>query len=261
MALAEQMKLGKLPKRHDPRTIQLSDYIPAGAPPIPPATKFWEKRLGYWGVLANERLGNCVLASAGHQTMLWTAYSGSEFIPSEDQIIADYSAITGYDPAQTDANGNNPTDNGTVMLDALNYRRKIGILGRRIEGYAALDPQNTAQVCQAIYLFVGIDSGLDFPQSAMDQFFAGKAWDVVRHDGGIQGGHCVYVCGYDADGVYCITWGKVQFITWAFWKKYFVEAYSVLSPYVLDVKGLTPAGYGVDVLRNALGLLAHRKVI
>jgi hypothetical protein len=243
--------LGKKPRRHDPRTIELAKYLPVGAPPIPPATKYYENRLGYWGMLGNDVLGDCVLAAAGHEKMLWSALSGSEVIPSDAQIVADYSAITGYNPADPN------TDQGTVMLDALNYRRNVGMLGRKIDGYAAINLANQEQVCQAIFLFIGIDAGFDFPAVAMDQFNAGQPWDVVANDGGIQGGHCVYIAGYDSQYLYCITWGHVQKISWAFWHKYFTEAYCILSPDIFNIHGLTPDGFGVQELRADLGLMGR----
>jgi hypothetical protein len=243
-------KLGKRPRRHDPRTIHLADYVPAGAPPIPPGQEDWENKLAFWGMMKNDKVGDCTVAAAGHFEMLWTAYSGTEIIPTDEQIIAAYAAITGYDPVT----GMN--DNGAVELDVLNYWRKTGIASRMIEGYASIDPPNTAQVCQAIYLFGGVYIGFEVPQSAMDQFDAGQAWDVVANDGGIQGGHAVPVMGYNAQGGACITWGKIQRFTWAFWKKYVDESYAVLSTDWFNSKGMTPAGFGVDELRRDLGLIA-----
>src|ERR1700676_4822018 len=113
-----EVKLGKLAPRRDPRTIQLKDYVPAGAPPIPPEKTYWEYKLTDWKMLKNDSVGDCTIASAGHLEMTWTAHSGTEFIPTDDQIIADYSGITGYDPAS----GMN--DNGAVCIDVLNYWRK-----------------------------------------------------------------------------------------------------------------------------------------
>ena len=247
-------KLGKLPKRHDPRTINLKDYIPAGAPPIPPSVEYWQKRLSSdWKMMTNDVLGSCTIAAAGHLTMLWTTYSDEEFIPSDAQVIADYSAITGYTP-------NDPsTDQGAVELDVLNYWRKPGMMGRAIEGYAAVDLSNQEQVNQAIFLFGGIYTGFSVPASAMDQFNAGRPWDVVSNDGGSVGGHAVPVVGYDATYLYAITWGAVQKLTWAFWNQYFDEAYSIISPYWLNKKALTPAGFGINELRRDLGLMGHHK--
>jgi hypothetical protein len=248
----KSLKLGKLPKRHDPRTIILADYIPEGAPPIPPTVEYWQKRLGYWGMMLNADIGDCTIAAAGHLTMLWTAYSGDEFIPSDGQIEADYSAITGYVP------GDSTTDQGAVEIDVLNYWRKQGMMGRSIEGYAAIDITKMDSVKQAIFLFGGIYIGFSVPQSAMDQFNAGAPWDAVPNDGGLIGGHAIPIVGYDASYLYGITWGAVQKMTPAFWAAYVDEAYAVSSPYWLNKRGVTPAGFGVDELRRDLKLIAKR---
>lgn len=246
------MKFGRLPHRHDPRTIQLMDYVKPGAPPIPPATKYWEDRLGYWGMLANDRVGDCTVAAAGHQVMLWTTYSGFEFIPSDGQILADYAAITGYDPVS----GMN--DNGAVCIDVLNFWRKQGMLGRRIDGYAQIDVGDIQEVKQAIYLFGSVYVGFDVPQSAMDQLDVGQPWDIVNTDGGIVGGHAVAAFGYDNDYIYVCTWGKIQKMKWNFWKWYVTEAYAISSPYWFNKKGVTPAGFGIAELRRDLCLMGQR---
>lgn len=248
-------KLGKLGKRKDPRTIQLNDYIPAGAPPIPPSVEYWERKLGYWGMLANDSIGDCTIAAAGHMVAMWSAYSGYEFLPSDGQVIANYSVITGYNPADP------ATDQGAVEIDVLNYWRNKSMLGRAIEGYAAVNIANQEQVCQAVFLFGGVYIGFSVPQSAMDQFNSGQPWDVVGNDGGIVGGHAVPVLGYDAQYLYCVTWGQVQKMTWAFWKNaaYVDEAYAILSADWFGAKGLTPAGFGVDELRKDLGLMGKHK--
>jgi hypothetical protein len=63
----------------------------------------------------------------------------------------------------------------------------------------------------------------------MDQFNAGQPWTVVANDGGIVGGHCVYVKAFNGTGPICKTWGADQQMTWEFWDKYFDEAYAVID--------------------------------
>lgn len=54
-------------------------------------------------------------------------------------------------------------------------------------------------------------------------------WDVVADDGGgIAGGHCVFVAGYDNGHFQFISWGKVFTMTEAFWRKYVDEAHALL---------------------------------
>ena len=50
-------------------------------------------------MMDNAQLGDCTCAAAGHLIMEWTANAQSKtFTPSDAQIIAAYSAITGYNP-------------------------------------------------------------------------------------------------------------------------------------------------------------------
>jgi hypothetical protein len=70
-------------------------------------------------MLGNDEFGDCVFAGAGHEHMVW---SGGKMNFTTDNVLSDYSAVTGFlrdDPA---------TDQGTVMLDALNYRRHTGVM-------------------------------------------------------------------------------------------------------------------------------------
>ena len=53
--------------------------------------------------------GDCVFAGGDHETMLWTLEGGAPASFTGANAIADYSAVTGYDPkAPLDANGDNP---------------------------------------------------------------------------------------------------------------------------------------------------------
>jgi hypothetical protein len=78
-------------------------------------------------------------------------------------------------------------------------------------------------------LLNGAYIGIQVPQSAIDQFNAGQIWDVVPDDGGIVGGHCIYIVAFNATGPICVTWGQRQPMTWAFYDAYCDEAYGVVD--------------------------------
>lgn len=61
------------------------------------------------------------------------------------------------------------------------------------------------------------------------------AWGVVK-GAKIEGGHCVTIGAYDADGLTVVTWGQTQRMTWRFFRKYFQEAWIVLGPDDIDPK-------------------------
>lgn len=190
----------------------------------PPVSRLFADPAITWDVLGNDQVGDCTCAEVGHQVNQLTWYgSGVEVKPTDTQVLAFYSAITGYDPAKPD------TDTGAYIQDVLAYWRKNGLIGHKIVAYAAVDVSNVVEVKQAIALFGSLNVGINFPGSAMDQFNAGQDWDVVK-GAKVEGGHCIMVLGYDANGLDLITWGKRIRMTWAFWKKYVDEAWLLLDP-------------------------------
>ena len=57
-------------------------------------------------MMDNDQIGDCTCAAAGHLIMEWTANAQSKMVtPTDKQIVAAYSAITGYNPT-TGANDN-----------------------------------------------------------------------------------------------------------------------------------------------------------
>jgi hypothetical protein len=99
----------------------------------------------------------------------------------------------GFDPEDPS------TDNGTVVQDALSWWRKTGMAGHKILAFAQVDHTSPAEMEAAAALFGEVLLAINFPNSAMTQFNAGKPWDVVRNDGGIEGGHAICSARYDAD--------------------------------------------------------------
>lgn len=222
---------GRLPAQparpHLKASAVLAEHRTLSAPP--PSCLFADAAIA-WDMLGNDTVGDCTCAEVGHQINQLTWYgSGTEVKPTTMQVLAFYSAITGYNPAKPS------TDQGAYIQDVLAYWRKTGLIGHKIVAYAAVDVSNVTEVKQAIALFGSLNIGLNFPDTAMDQFNAGQVWDVVKGARN-EGGHCVMVVGYDAAGVDIITWGARTRMTWAFWEKYVDEAWIVL-----DQDGVTKA--------------------
>jgi hypothetical protein len=164
--------------------------------------------------------------------------------------ISDYSAITGY--TSTD-----PTsDQGTEVREALKYRQKVGLIdskGKRhkIEAYIKLD--NLNEVKQSIYLFSVAGIGIQFPESATFQFDNNLPWDYQRGSF-IDGGHYVPVIGYDSKYLYCVTWGKIQPMTYRFYNYYCDEAWAILSREFLK-NGKSLEGFDYNTLANDLRVI------
>lgn len=237
MSTTQQFRGGKLPAQparpHLKASAVLAEAREKSTLEIaaPPASCLYADPAITWDVLGNATVGDCTCAEVGHQVNQLTWYgSGTEVKPTAPQVLAFYSAITGYNPSDPS------TDTGAYVQDVLAYWRKNGLIGHKILAYAAVDVANVTEVKQAIALFGSLNIGMNFPDSAMAQFNAGQVWDVAK-GAKVDAGHCVMAVGYDAAGVDITTWGKRTRVTWAFWKKYVDEAWLVL-----DADGVQKAG-------------------
>jgi hypothetical protein len=167
-----------------------------------------------------------------------------------------YSAITGFNPNAKLVNGVNPTDNGTYLTAALSYWQKTGFDGVTIDAYATVKPGNRIDVQGAIADFGGLYIGVQLPLAAQDQ--TPGTWSVTTGSGsaaGTWGGHCIYVTGYDTSGLYAVTWGSIQAMTWDWFETYCDEAYVPLSKSWLEKSGKSPSGLAWGQLDAALANL------
>ncbi len=252
--MSDRPKLGKLPAREDPRTLKLTDYLTA----LPVPTKIFGFGGLYldWGMLGNDQYGDCVFASAGHQTMLWNKRAGHDVPMSATETLLDYSDVTGFDPKDPNS------DNGTYVIDALKYRKATGVRdaagGRhKIEAYVSIDPKNFALAMQACYVFGVIEMGFEVPETIWDQFDNGEYWDVVDPNAAIIGGHDVCWVGSrnSAARATCITWGRRQQMTRRFYETYNDETWVPLSAEQLKADGTGIHGLNIDQLRADLAAI------
>jgi hypothetical protein len=251
-----KLKLGKGPARHDPRTLLLASYTTTALPAPPASANVAKKVKGPWGMMDNDQIGDCTCAAAGHLIMEWTANAQSKMAtPTDQQIVAAYSAITGYNPT-TGAN-----DNGAQEIDVLNYWRQQGIAGHKIEAFMALEPSNHSHIMDGVWIFGGCYIGLALPKSAQAQTSNRQTWSVppsgTGGDGapGSWGGHAVPVVAYDSRSLTVVTWGTLQTMTWGFWAAYCDEAYAILSADFLKQKGgktVAPSGFNLAQLQEDL---------
>jgi len=247
-------KLGKTPARN---TVALKFAMVFNADVLPtPPKAFGHENLmadGNWHGLGNDSVGCCVFAGAAHEHMLWTMVGGqprSRFTVKD--VLSDYSAVTGYDPAKPDS------DQGTDMQVAAAYRQKTGILDatgtrHKIDAYAALRVGDLDELALATWLFGACGCGFQIPSSAEAQFEAGEPWDIVAGDTTV-GGHYVPCVGRNENGNFLfITWGKVQEATRRWVGMYMDEGISYLSLEALNSNTkLTPEGFSSDDLSRYL---------
>jgi len=244
------MKLGKLTPKHDPRTLQFAKYLTGSLPTLPPSLNNGS-RVADWGMMDNDKLGDCAFAGIGHMELLWTTDATTPFRPTDAEIVAAYSAVTGYNPADPNS------DRGTVLLDALNYWRKTGVAGHKIDSFMAMELGNLTHLKAAILLFGCVYTGIALPLTAQTQ----AVWSVVPHtpdnEAGSWGGHCVPLVGWDQNGNFvCVTWGQEKRLTANFWKRYADESWAVSSPDWLAANGRSPSGLDMAQLDADLKLVA-----
>lgn len=253
---AMRYKLGKKPARHGAVTFLWDMFFDSKKLPSPPAGRFGHYNLiKSWGMLANDQAGDCVWAGAAHEEMMWAREAGLGAKFTDQNVLSDYSAATGF------VVGRDDTDNGTDMSDAAKYRRKDGIVdadGHRhtIKSYVAIKPGNVTQLMQACYVFGAVGIGVQLTSKAMDQFDAGQPWSLVPGQTTI-GGHYIPIVGRNSLGnILLVTWGRLHAATPEWVADRMDEGLVYLSTAVLDTTThLTPENFDEAKLDSLLAAL------
>lgn len=229
--------LGRLPA--DPTKPKLRLY--RSATPKAPVSVDYLSRVRNWGMLLNDRIGNCTVAGAAHIAMAVDKYGqGRDLRISDAEALRAYRAISGYNPADPN------TDVGATLQDALDYWRNTGIAGNKIAAFAFIDAKDLELVRACIATFGSVYTGMDFPHSAYDQMDRGVPWTVTRTYS--DGGHCVPIGAYDQQSFTCVTWGRPQKMSVNFYLTYFDEVAVPIDPDWLSVTGKSPAGLDIATL-------------
>jgi hypothetical protein len=240
-------RLGRKPNDPSKPRIRLAAHLNVVNPPPPTVT--WDA-VPDWGMLGNDQYGDCVFAGNGHLAEALTFYGqGTETALSEADVLAEYSRVAGFNPADPS------TDQGAAVQDGLSDLRTNGLAGVKLAAFAEVDVTSLTEIKSACAELGPLSAGVNLPATAQKQFEAGQAWDVVADDGGIEGGHCIVLVGYDADFLCFVTWGKVQRATYAWWAKYGAEVWAVISQDWVSPKGADPEGVNLASLGEEFATL------
>jgi hypothetical protein len=255
-----QLKIGKLgckPPKYDPRTLCLDKYMDfAALPPIPPQYNWGSpSAIPSWFMMLNDRLGICTIAAAGHLIMGWTRHGlGKTLVVPDPELLLAYEAVSGYVP------GNPATDNGADPMTVFKYWQNTGIGSHKIGAYGSIDFHTPSHVNASTFLFEGSYVAANLPQTAMDQFEAGKPWSVVSTTGagapGSLGGHAFPIISFAPWGLAVVTWGQLQRMTYGFLQTYGMGLFGLISADMLNSKKKAPTGFDLPQLQADLQMIS-----
>jgi hypothetical protein len=223
--------------------LRLATYLDFMKLPTPPAVFGHYDLIDNWEMLGNDEWGDCAFAGACHQEMLWTKEGGHEADFNspvdgfDNAALANYGAVTGFDPSDGPS-GDNPTDQGTAISDLADYWAHSGLVDsdgtrHKVAAIVDLNPGDLRELWVATYLFQSVGLGFAVPQSAIQQAQQGEVWDVVPGSP-IVGGHYVPSVGrVDGGNGMVVTWGQLQEFTPRFYQKYNNQGIVCLSEEML----------------------------
>jgi hypothetical protein len=248
----KELLLGANLERQDLRTIKLKAYLHEKTGTIiPPSNIDWDIRSkDAYQMWKNDVCGDCTVAA------MYNMFSGSAadtkkvFTATDEMVISDYSAISGYNP------NTGENDNGANPEDVLKYfSKKPEEDPSRIIAWGKVDNSNVAEIQKALFLFGGIYTGWALPLTAQDE--VGDIWDesplgTTGRVPGSWGGHMTITRHIESDwnnGIYTITWGKSQQVTRRFWDKYcFVTYFFITKNWISNISNKTLSGFDLDTL-------------
>lgn len=245
---SSRRSLGRIRSAPDRRTLRLRSYLhyydAIEQVQAPPPARDWSRLLnGSIGWYANDRIGTCTVAATAHLRRAWTSQHGADAGPTEEDVIAAYRAVSGYDPADPS------TDRGAAMRDVLKLWRSVGIGGHKIGAFARVWAVETDYVRAAINLFGGLYVGASIPLELVSRDV--EVWDVTSTSGP-RVDHAMAAVAYDRSGLTLLTWGQRQRVTWDWFTSDVDECYAVFSDDWVSGAALAPNGIDIETLRADL---------
>lgn len=234
-------KLGCLPGRIPVGLRDLTWYVAGNLPKAP--AKVDVPKFGDWGMLGNDRYGDCGVAGLEH------GFEADQTITGlKEREISDAQAVEYY------LDYTNGIDTGVVLADFLAHVRANGYYDRTISAYAPIAVHDIPTLQTAVWLYGFAYSGIIVTAGMQQAFATGAPWDAEACSGPILGGHCVPVVGYDDQFIYIITWGGVQSITYSAWHSISSESWAVITG-EFETKHGDGRGVSISALKSDLNKL------
>lgn len=241
--------LGRVPSRHDARTLRLSRYLGRGERdyPAPLPARDWTGSHRYSWFL-NDRLGCCTITGLAHLVEMHSTRRGEPCPITDADVERGYRAISGYD-------GTPATDRGAQMIDALVWAKRQGWIG----AFVRVDLDDVIEVRAAINSLGGLYVGADLPRRITSQ---GARWELTPYGERTRddeprslGGHAFAITGYDRTHLRALPWITPTTISNAWSSLYADEAWAVLAPSWVTGERPAPSGFDVDQLRADLAAI------
>lgn len=221
----------------------------------------------YGDAWLNTELSDCGEAMAINGVRTFHSEAGTPIPPFADpDAEAFYEMVGDYNPnAPLDANGNNPTDQGTDN-NVLVAKWKSPGLACKADGSVHtireslfVDPHDENLTRLAIWEFVVCFRAYGLPASAERQ----QGQWTVTGDGktgdnelGSWGYHDIALTSYGPRNVGLPTWGMPWMATWPFDRTYGVQGFVVTTPEQENLQGISPAGVNWTRLNADLAKMA-----
>ena len=216
-------KLGKLdPKRPD--GLHMLAFYQSNPLPTAPESVVVPS-VADWGMLGNDKYGDCTFAGIVHARMAnANVLEISEQFPNDTEVEQAYLNFT------------NGQDTGAVEADLLTYWKNNEIFGKKLSAFAPTDHADQDELRSVIASYGLVYIGVQMPGVAQQQFINNQPWALTHTpaDNQIEGGHCVVLVGYDKNYAQCITWGKVQQVSWEWLNSYMQESWALITPEIVE---------------------------
>jgi len=196
----------------------------SGPLPTPPVSSTRYRAVTAWPMDGNDQWGDCVCAAREHVIRLNNAIDpvAKTADPDAAAVVAGYEKLSG---------ATTPPGPGLVVSSSLEAWRQGRFSDTNVGGpYAPVAVHDVTTLKTAVYLYGAVICGVDLPSIAETQFSNDQPWTLEPGQNPGTGGHCIPIVGYDPQWLYVVTWGKIQAVSYNWWKFYADEAWAVVPP-------------------------------
>lgn len=235
------MKLGALHRSAPASVPHLDTRARLSLMVAPPSADWFSACPADGDTLGNDRVGDCVEVTDYRIIQVRRANAwGDAWKPTEDQCLARYAALTGFDPITGQPDNGTPTD--VDMTDWCTKGIRLDTQNLDVPHWTVVDPQNVQHVNLAIAHGGPVAITINLPLGAQN-----LDWNVAPGTGadwapGSWGAHRVLAGKYDGETRTVRTWGRDIIMHPEFWARYVISCDLAISREWLTATGLTPAG-------------------